>query len=245
MKKICEGADYIFHFAALSDQDCIDHPIEAEDINVGGTVKILEIARTEKIHKLIFASSAMVYGNQDVFPFKEETPVVPAEPYGLYKYFGEQLVRFWATHYGVPSVSLRFFNAYGPQDKIGPHAFVIGRFLDLRIKGQPLTIDGDGTDTRDYIHTKDIARACIVAAEHPEIKKGETFNIGSGIESSLNDLAACIGGPVVHLESRLGARRGPRRRVADISYAKSSLGWSPEITLREGIESIKQNLGIQ
>jgi UDP-glucose 4-epimerase len=116
--------------------------------------------------------------------------------------------------------------------------------LDRRINKLPLTIDGDGTDTRDYIHVTDVVRACIIAAEHPDVSNGELFNIATGIETSLNTLAAHIGGKVIHLPNRSGSRRGPNRRVADILHAKTVLGWVPNITIEEGIQALKNDLGI-
>ncbi len=244
MKKICEGSDYIFHLAARTDQYCIDFPVESSDVNVTGTITLLQVARELGVKKVVFASSATVYGAQEVVPYHEALPALPVDPYGLYKYYGECAMRLWDSSYGVPTVSLRLFNAYGPRDLIGPDGFVIGRFLDLRRKGQSLTIDGDGRSTRDYVHVMDIVKAFIIAAERDDVRGGEVFNIGSGVETSLNDLATIVGGEVIHLESRAGFRAGPTRRVADISKAKQMLGWSPSIDFQAGISSLKQELGI-
>jgi len=244
MKEICKGAELIFHLAAKTDQYCIDFPVESSDVNVTGTVGLLQVARELGVKKVVFASSATVYGAQESVPYHEDLPAEPVDPYGLYKYYGECAMRLWSRSYGVPTVSLRLFNAYGPRDLIGPDGFVIGRFLDLRRKGQPLTIDGDGKSTRDYVHVKDIVNAFIIAAERDDVRGGEIFNIGSGVETSLNDLAAAVGGEVIHLDSRTGFRAGPTRRVADISKAKDRLGWSPSIDFLTGISSLKQELGI-
>lgn len=245
MKKLSAGAEYIFHLAAHGDQYCIDHPLEGESVNAGGTIAVLAVARALGVKKVAFASSATVYGEQNAVPLREELPAMPNEPYGLYKYWGERAVQLWARQYAVPAVSLRIFNAYGPRDVIEADGYVVGRFLHLRMKGEPITIDGDGTSTRDYVHAHDIARAFLLAAEYPTLRGGEVLNIGSGIETSLNDLAAFIGGPIVRTESRSGARRGPSRRVADINRAKNMLGWKPTIPLAEGITALKRELGIE
>lgn len=246
MKKIFEGAEYVFHLAALGNiiQDAIDNPIETESVNVGGTVVALEAARNAGVKKFVFISSAAVYGEQKVVPFTEDMKISPMDPYGLYKYFGEQLACLWSQLYGVPTISLRVFNVYGPRNPVGEKELVIGRFLDLRLKGQPLTIVGDGSSTRDYVHIKDVVKAAAFAAENPSLTKGEVFNIGSGIETSLKELVEYMGGPVVYLESLAGSHAGPSRRVADISRAKTILNWTPEISLQDGINELKQELSI-
>lgn len=238
------GAQYVFHLVALADQQCIDEPLEGERVNVSGTLNVLQAARTAGVKKVVFSSSASVYGAQERVPFQEDLPATPVDPFGLYKYFGERMLELWARAYGVPGVSLRIFNAYGPRDPIGPDAFVMGRFLDLRRKGQPLTIDGDGTSTRDYIYVSDIVAACIKAAESAETGHGEVLNIGTGIETSLNELALAIGGEIVRTDSRPGFRTGPSRRVADISRAKKLLDWKPGVNLSEGVQLLKAELGI-
>ena len=246
MKKICEGAEYVFHLAALGNviQEAIDSPIETESVNVGGTLSALEAARSVGVKKFVFISSAAVYGEQKTVPFSEDMTVVPMDPYGLYKYFGEQIMRLWAEEYKVPTVSLRVFNAYGPRNPVGQKELVVGRFLDLRLKGQPLTIVGDGSSTRDYVHVKDIATAALLAAENPDICHGEVFNIGSGVETSLKELVSYMGGEVVYLDSLEGSHAGPSRRVADISKAKTLLHWTPTVDLKSGIDELKRELGI-
>ncbi len=244
LEKVFTGASYIFHLVALADQQSIDDPQLGEKINIGGTISALQAARAAGVEKFVFASSASVYGDQDIVPFQEDLPAAPIDPFGLYKYFGECALKLWTKQYGVPTVSLRIFNAYGSRDPIGPDAFVIGRFLNLRCTGVPLTIDGDGLSTRDYIHVDDIVSAFIAAAEHAEATGGEVFNIGSGVGTSLNELAAQIGGPVERLDSRPGFRSGPSHRRADIAKAKKVLGWEPHVTLADGISNLKAELGI-
>lgn len=246
MKKVFEGAEYVFHLAALGNviQDAINNPIEVESVNVGGTVTALEAAKSTNVKKFIFISSAAVYGEQSTLPFKEDMDVSPIDPYGLYKYFGECLCKLWSSQYKLPTISLRLFNLYGKRNPVGERELVIGRFLDLRIKNQPLTIVGKGDSTRDYVNAKDAARAIWLAAES-QLAEGEVVNIGSGVETSLVELASLIGGDIVHVDNLDSSFKGPSKRVADISKAKQFLNWQPEIDLKSGIEEIKQDLNIK
>lgn len=245
MRAVCDGAEFIFHLAALGNviQEAIDHPIKTESVNVGGTVSLLEVAKEVNAKKFIFFSSAAVYGELASLPLSEKLDPLPMDPYGLYKKFGEELVRLWAESFGVPGVSLRIFNAYGRGNPVGQHELVIGRFLDLRMRGEPLTIVGDGLGTRDYVHAEDIARAALAAALTAP-GKGEIYNIGSGVETTLNQLAELIGGPVVHVKSLDGSHAGPSRRVADISRAREELHWAPKIQLKEGLDELKRELNL-
>lgn len=247
MKKIFSGAEFVFHLAAIGNviQDAIDNPIETESVNVGGTVIALEAARVANVKKFIFISSAAVYGEQETLPFNEDMKISPIDPYGLYKYFGEQLVKLWSEKYNLPGASLRVFNLYGPRNPVGEKELVIGRFLDLRLKGQPLTLVGDGSSTRDYVNVKDVVRAIELLALDPSVINGEVINIGSGIETSLKELVEFIGGPVNYVKTLEGSFGGPNRRVADISKAKKILNWKPEISLKDGINNLKKELGIE
>ena len=141
----------------------------------------------------------------------------------------------------MSTVSLRYFNVYGPRfDPNGAYALVIGRFIDQRSKGQPLTIAGDGTHTRDYTHIRDIVRANLLASESPKVGSGEVLNIGAGRNVSVNDLAAMIGGPTTNIEERLD----PRDTLADNRKAKELLGWEPTVKLEEGIAELKKEMGL-
>ena len=240
--KICEGAEYIFHLAALPRvQDSIDRPIETNDVNVNGTLAVLEAARHAGVKKVVFSSSAAVYGDQPVLPLSEDMPASPKSPYGLHKYLGERSMQLWSELYGVPTVSLRYFNVYGPGfDPNGAYALVVGKFLDQRKKGLPLPIAGDGSNTRDYVHVNDVVRANILAAQNPGIARGEVFNIGAGVETSVNEIAAHVEGPVRHVAPRIE----PARCVADVRRAKNTLGWTSTIPLERGIADLKAQLGL-
>ncbi len=246
MEELATGATYIFHLAAKGNviQDAIDNPVETESVNVGGTLSMLEVAKAVGVKKFIFVSSAAVYGKQERTPLQEDLVPNPTDPYGLFKYFGEQLSLLWSREYGVPTVSLRIFNIYGPRNPIGSDELVIGRFINLRKQGMPLTIVGDGSDTRDFIHVRDAARALVLSAESDTLTHGEVLNIGSGVETSLKTLAQHIGGPVTYVESLEHSHSGPNRRVADISKAKELLHWEPQISLTDGLEELKAEVGV-
>ncbi len=143
--------------------------------------------------------------------------------------------------YGLPTVSLRYFNVYGPGlDPDGAYALVIGKFLKQRKKGETLTITGDGTQTRDFTHVRDVVRANILAAERQEVGNGEVINIGAGKNSTINRLAELIGGEIEHVPARLE----PHDTLADNTKARELLGWTPSIALEEGIEELKKIFGI-
>lgn len=239
---IFEGADAVFHLAALPKvQDSIEHPIETFNTNVDGTLSVLEAARATNVRKLVFSSSAAVYGDQKTMPVNEDMPAHPQNPYGLHKYIGENTCVLWSELYDLPTVSLRYFNVYGPGfDPNGAYASVVGRFIDLRQNGKPLTIVGDGTNTRDYVHVDDVVRANIMAAESDSVGKGEVVNIGSGQETTINQLADIIGGPIESIESRMETSRS----VSDISKAKALLGWEPSVELETGVNKLKKLYGV-
>lgn len=240
--EVFQGADAVFHLAALPRvQDSIDHPIETARTNVEGTLVVLEAARNAGVGKLVFSSSAAVYGDQDDLPLRETAIPTPKSPYGLQKEMGEQLCRLWSSLYGLPTVSLRYFNVYGPGfDPAGAYALVVGRFLDLRRRDQALSIAGDGSHTRDYVHVSDVVRANLLAAASGTVKNGEVINIGSGRETSVAELAALIGGPVVYGEPRTE----PARSAAAIDEAQRLLGWRPMVDLDAGIRDLKQRLDL-
>ena len=233
-------ADVVFHLAALPRvQYSIEHPVETHEVNVTGTVNVL--ATVGKGTRVILASSAAVYGDLEAPILSENLPVISVSPYGLHKYVSERYLALANSLYGTETVSLRFFNVYGPRlDPEGPYALVIGRFLKLCKEGKPLTIVGDGTHTRDYIHTCDIVTALITAGEATTIGKGEVINIGTGRGTSINELADAFGGPREYLPPRIE----PKTSCADISCAKKLLSWEPTISIEDGIAELKKEYGL-
>jgi UDP-glucose 4-epimerase len=236
MNVIMEGVQYVFHLAALPRvQFSIERPIEANDVNVGGTLNILEAARKAGVKKVVFSASSAAYGDPKILPTREDTPLDPKSPYGLHKHIGELYCRLFSEVYGLPTVSLRYFNVYGPKvDPHGAYALAFGLFLRLHKEGKPLTVTGDGTQTRDMVHVRDVIQANILAAESETVKKGEVMNIGSGKNHTVNHLAEIIGGEIVYIAPRLE----PHDTLADISLAKKLLGWEPKVTLEEGIAEL-------
>lgn len=238
LKEIFKGTDAVFHLAALPRvQDSIDHPLETAAVNIDGTLSVLEAAKEAKVAKVVFSSSAAVYGDQDTLPLAEDLPATPKSPYGLHKYMGEKMCSLWSELYGLPTVSLRYFNVYGPGfDPAGAYALVVGRFIDQRKQGQPLTIAGDGSNTRDYVHVSDVVNANLAAAFSDKIGRGEVINIGSGEETSVKRLSELIGGSVEYIEPRIE----PARSVADVSRAKALLDWEASVSLAGGLSELKK-----
>ena len=239
---VISGAKYVFHEAALPRvQYSIEYPIETFRANVDGTVSVLKAAHEGGVQRLVYAASSSAYGDQEILPLSEELPAQPKSPYGLQKYMGELSCRVWSTVYGLPTISLRYFNVYGSRfDPKGAYALVIGKFLTQRAAGEKLTITGDGTQTRDFTHIRDVVRANLLAAESAQVGKGEVINIGAGRNVSVNEVAAMIGGESVHVEPRLE----PHDTRADNARAKDLLGWEPTIKLEDGIAELKQQMGL-
>lgn len=238
IKPIFKNAKFVFHLAALPRvQPSIQDPQTSHDVNASGTLNVLVAARDAGVKRLIYSASSSAYGNQKVFPLKESFPASPMSPYGLQKYIGELYCRLFSQIYGLETVSLRYFNVYGPRASLtGDYTLVIGRFLNQRRLGQPLTIVPDGNQSRDFTHVYDVVRANLLASQSGQVGRGEVINIGGGHDHSVNQVAKLIGGAVKFIEPRIE----PQRTLADISLAKKLLGWQPSIKLEEGIEGLKK-----
>jgi UDP-glucose 4-epimerase len=238
LTEVFKGAEHVFHLAALPRvQYSIEHPIETNHANIDGTLSVLVAAKDAKVKKVLYSASSSAYGNQEVMPLVETMPAHPISPYGLHKYVGELYCRLFSEVYGLPTVSLRYFNVYGPGASAeGAYALVIAKFFKQRLEGTPMTITGDGTQTRDYTHVRDVVRANILAAESPNVGKGDVVNIGAGNNASVNKIAELIGGRAEHIAPRLE----PHDTLADNSLAKKLLGWEPQVTLEEGIAELKK-----
>lgn len=234
---IFNGAQYVFHVAALPRvMPSIIDPRTTHDVNVTGTLNVLVAARDAGVKRVIYSASSSVYGEQPKLPLKETMPASPLHPYGLQKWMGELNSVLFSKLYNLETVSLRYFNVYGPRAPVeGAYASVIARFLYQRKTGQPLTIVPDGTMTRDFTHVRDVVRANILAAESNKIGRGEIINIGSGKSWKILRVAEFIGGPTIFIESRVEAKHS----LADITAAKELLSWEPKITFEEGIAELK------
>ncbi len=242
IKPFIKGAAYVFHLAALPRVGySAAHPKETHDVNVNGTLNVLIAAREGGVKRVIYSASSSAYGEQKSLPLVETMTPTPKSPYGLQKYVGELYCKVWSMAYGLPTVSLRYFNVYGPRlNPNGVYALAIGKFLRQRKAGKPLTIWGDGTQTRDFTHVRDIVRANMLAMESKKVGKGEVLNIGAGRNFSVNQLAQLIGGKVVHEPPRVE----PHDTRADNSLAKKLLNWSPTVSLEDGIAELKRLYGL-
>ena len=241
VRSATEGATWVFHLAALPRvQQSVDDPIGTHAINVNGTLNVLQAARENGVERVVVSSSSSVYGDQETHLMTEDLPPNPMSPYGLHKLIGEQYADLFASLFGLQVVSLRYFNVYGPrQSAEGAYALVIPHFLRLRNEGKPLTIYGDGQQTRDYVHIDDVVRANMHAASS-ELPMGRAvaLNVGSGEETSVNEIAEMVGGEVEHIFPNPRGAFEELRKCADTSRAKSVISWEPGIGLAEGIKSV-------
>lgn len=236
IKPIFKDATFVFHLAALPKvQFSIKNPILTNDVNVNGTLNVLIASKEAKVKRLIYAASSSVYGEQKKFPLCEDFPANPLSPYGLQKHIGELNCRVFSKIHGLETVSLRYFNVYGPrQNTDGAYALVIGRFLKQKKEGRPLTIVPTGRQSRDFTYISDVVRANMLAMRSRKVGKGEVINIGAGKDRSILEVAKIIGGPTVFIKPRIE----PKKSLADIARAKKLLGWQPKVTLREGISRL-------
>ncbi|MCE9643701.1 NAD-dependent epimerase/dehydratase family protein [Candidatus Parcubacteria bacterium] len=243
IQTIMEGADVVFHTAAIPRVPySIEHPVETTDENITGTVSVLTAAARAKVRRVVYSASGSAYGSQETLPLSEGLPANPVNPYGLQKYVGELFARMWSEIYGIETVSLRYFNVYGPGlDPEGPYALAIGRFLSARKNGTPITIYGDGTVTRDFTHVSDVVAANLLAAESPRVGKGEVVNVGAGRNVSIKALADLFGGEIVYGPARIEAHDS----MADNRKARELLGWEPKVRLEEGIAELKRIFGVE
>lgn len=227
------GAEWVFHLAALSDTvPSVQRPLAYHRTNVEGTANVVEAARLAGVQRLVYAASASCYGVADEHPTPETAPVRPLYPSALSKVLGEQIALHWAEVYGLPVVSLRLFNVFGPRVRTsGTHADVFGVFLTQKLAGQPFTVVGDGTQRRDFVFVGDVADAFVRAAASG--LTGEALNVGSGHAHSVNELVALLGGgETVRVPARPGE---PACTQADTTKIRRLLGWEPRASLADGV----------
>jgi UDP-glucose 4-epimerase len=236
----CEGVARVFHLAARADiVPSIQEPEAYFRANVDGTFAVLEAARRHGVGSLVYAASSSCYGIPAVYPTPEDAPFDPRYPYALTKLLGEQLVLHWAQVYRLPAVSLRFFNVYGPRARTsGTYGAVFGVFLAQLLAGQPLTIVGDGEQTRDFTFVTDVVDAMITVAGSG--KNGQVYNVGSGTPVSVNELVRLLGSPPsVHIPKRPGE---PDCTWADIGKIGKDFGWKPKVSFAEGVQLMRENI---
>ena len=242
VREVMEGIDIVFHEAAVRITQCAEDPRLAHDVLATGTFNLLEAAVAAKVKRVVYASSASIYGQAEEFPTLETHHGYHNRTiYGAIKLYGEGLLRSFHEMYGLDYVALRYFNVYGPRmDAFGVYTEVMIRWMERLSKGQPCLILGDGSQTMDFVFVEDVARANILAAKSDITD--DVINIASGTETSLAELAATLGKV---MGAKLPPECGPARKVnpvakrlADVCKAERLLGFRPEFTLENGLRRL-------
>ena len=240
MSSLFTDVHYVFHFAALADiVPSIKQPNKYHQANVEGTLRVLEASQHAKnLKKFIYAASSSCYGIPDTYPTPESSKIQPEYPYALTKTVGEQYVMHWGQVYDLPVLSTRFFNVFGPRHRTsGAYGAVFGVFLAQLLNKQPLTVVGDGEQTRDFTFVTDIVDACYTASQSKY--KNEIFNLGSDGTYSINYLTKLLGGDVKYIPRRPGE---PDCTFADITKVKQKLDWSPKVSFEDGVKIMLENI---
>lgn len=245
LEESIRNVDAVFHEAAITSVPfSVENPDLTRDVNVNGTVNVLEKSIEEGVDKFVFASSCAVYGKPNSIPISEDSSLNVLSPYAESKLSGEDKCKECAKKNDLETVILRYFNVYGPRQSGGSYAGVIVKFLERLKKGRPPIIYGDGEQTRDFVNVRDVVRANLVALKKDGVNS-EEFNVGSGIAISINDLCEKIlqitGNSElkpVYIDSREGEVRHSK---ADLSKSSQVLGYEPEISLEEGLNELINN----
>lgn len=237
--EVSADADIIFHEAArVSVAESVENPQETHAVNTTGTLNVLEAARRADA-RVVLASSAAMYGQPETVPLTEAAPKTPTSNYGLHKLTADHYARLYTDLYDLETVALRYFNVYGPGQQGGDYAGVIEVFLEQALRDDPITVHGDGTQTRDFVHVADVVDANRRAAVTDHV--GEAYNVGTGTTVSIVDLAEIIkaatdsASEIVHTDARAG---DIQHSQADISRIQSDLGYEPAWTLEAGIRDL-------
>ena len=237
LRSTLKGADCVFHLAAWARvQRSIDDPIGTHNVNVLGTLNVLDAALKSDVPRLVYISSSSVYGDQPTHLMREDMTPNPMSPYALQKLIGEQYCTMYARLFGLTIASLRYFNVYGPRQAAeGPYTMVMGRFQQQRDAGEPMTVYGDGEQTRAYTYVGDAVNATVLAGTR-DLPAGENviLNVGTKEETSVMEIARLMGGEVRNIYPNPRGAFEERRKAADCSKAKAVLGWEPAVPIREG-----------
>lgn len=231
--------DFVFHEAAIASVTfSVEQPLVEQEVNVVGTLRLLEAARAAGVRRLVFAASAAAYGNDPTVPKREDMRPVPASPYGLSKVAGEYYCRVYAEVFGLETVCLRYFNIFGPrQDPSSPYSGVISIFIDRMLRGEAPTIYGDGEQSRDFTYVDDVVQANLLACQAPRAA-GEVYNVGCQRCITIKEL-------VEHLNTVIGTDLQPqfaeaqagdvRVSMADITRTRQALGYEPSVAFEDGL----------
>ncbi|MGE5472986.1 MAG: SDR family oxidoreductase [Ignavibacteriales bacterium] len=243
VRKAVTGTDFVLHHAAISSvQYSIMDPVFCSDVNTQGTLNLLCAARDTGVKRVVFASSASVYGQNEIIPKKEDMKAEPASPYAVTKYNIEVYARIFYSVYGLETVCLRYFNVFGPnQDPRSSYSGVISLFIKALREGNVIEIFGDGEQTRDFIYIEDVVRANLLAVASDRVGKGEVINIATGVGKSLNELISILSAitgvnPEIAYSSE---KKGDiRHSKADIELAKKLLNFEAKVSLEKGLKGL-------
>ncbi|MBF8249493.1 MAG: Epimerase protein [Candidatus Levybacteria bacterium] len=240
ISKFVKERDVIFHLAALPRlKRSLDDPWQTHLVNVDGALNLLLAAKKHKVKKFIFSSSSSIYGNQSRLPFKESMSPNPLVPYSLQKLIGEEYCQMFTNLWGLKTISLRYFNVYGPRmNPDGPYANLIPKFIKLLSQDIPPTINGDGKQTRDFTYVSDVVEATLLAARSN--LSGEVLNIGSGKSISVAGVTSAINRLLgKNIQPIYGpAVVEPRSTLASCTKARDILGWTPKVKFEEGLKNM-------
>ena len=231
LNKYFKNVNYVFHLAGLANvNESLKKPNKFFKSNVTGTYNIILASKKANIKKFIFTASASCYGIPNKFPTSETDKIKILHPYASTKWQAEKLIFSWVKKYNFPANSLRLFNVYGPRlNLIGAYKAVFGIFLSQKLKKKSLTITGNGDQTRDFVHIKDLVRALYMASKSKRV--GQIYNVGSGKETKINKIAKLFGGKKIYVPKR---RKDIYRSCADIKKIKNHLNWTPKIMIEKG-----------
>lgn len=243
IEPLFKGVDYVFHLAAESRiQPTMDRPVKACMTNIIGTCNILEASRRNGIKRVIYSSTSSAYGLKNNIPLNETMHRDCLNPYSVTKAAGEDLCKMYHSLYGLETIIFRYFNVYGERQPLkGQYAPVVGLFLEMKKANKPMTVVGDGLQTRDYTYVGDVVEANILATTATKNNVGEIFNVGTGTNHSVLDLVNMIGGDHIHLPARPGESRHTK---ADNAKIMLDLGWQPKETIANWISNYKKENNI-
>jgi len=237
------GMDGVFHLAALPRVPySVEHPIESTHNNVFSTLHVLVAARDAKVPRVVYSASSSAYGGNPDLPQRPDMKPDPLSPYALQKLVGEYFCTLFSRLYGLPTVSLRYFNVYGPRmAEAGAYVTVMAVFKQQVAAGKPLTIFGDGEQTRSFCHVNDVVEANLLAMTSRKVGAGEVLNVSGDTGVSVNSIARRFGHPVQYLPPRQG---DPPHSLGDTTLTRDLIGWQPRVTFDAGFDDLMRRWGL-